>query len=94
MVSRILSTFSNDLPNQEAALRSALEAGDAAAVASIAHGFKSASGSVHAHRLQALFAALESRVTKDGTDACEALASDVVEEIARVRGYLDGLDLP
>lgn len=92
VVPKILATFSGDLSNQENRLRSALASGDPESVASIAHGFKSASGSVHAYRLQAILHEMEIRARETGLEACAPFADRAFEEIERVRVQLDALE--
>jgi len=89
-VDEALEAYQEEAPDQLATLSQALESGDLEVVQRMAHGMKSAAGSLHAQQLAEYLADLETAAREGDRSACSVLLGevtrsqgDVLEAIAR-----------
>ncbi|HXC25952.1 MAG TPA: response regulator, partial [Gemmatimonadaceae bacterium] len=83
-VDGILDTFLRDAPGREAALATALAAGNAGDIQAAAHAFKSAAGAIGARTLASLLQTIELAAKADRTPDALALADDLHREVKSV----------
>jgi len=89
MVGSLLQTFVEDCPARFAALKQAVEAGDAKAIESAAHAFKSGSGTIRATVLADRLAAAEAAAHARQLEATATLFEEIRIEHAAVLRELE-----
>ncbi len=98
VVGEIVDGFLEEIPRRLARLREALAAGDAEALAFVAHSLKGSSAQLGALRLASLSHVLELEARSGSLEGAAALVDDVARELARVAPELkarsEGLAAP
>jgi two-component system, sensor histidine kinase and response regulator len=85
ILNELIELFLTDVPPQLAALREAVEAGDAHSVERIAHTLKGSCGSMGAVRMEAICAELEEIGRSEDLATAPVRISKLEEEFGRVR---------
>ncbi len=89
IVDQTIETFLREGPERMVALRAALDASDTRGVASAAHALKGSSGSLHAHRVAALFGDMEAAGKAGDLAGARALREAVEREWGAVVAQLE-----
>jgi len=87
----LLATFAGDAPARVAAIESASRDGDAAAIATSAHAFKSAAGAVSAKPLAEMLGRIELAARAGNIDEACTLAAGIRQEATAVLDVIAGL---
>jgi HPt (histidine-containing phosphotransfer) domain-containing protein len=87
----LLATFAGDAPARVAAIENASRDGDAAAIATSAHAFKSAAGAVSAKPLAAMLGRIELAARAGNIDEACTLAAAIRQEATAVLDVIAGL---
>jgi HPt (histidine-containing phosphotransfer) domain-containing protein len=91
MLDMLLHTFSEDCPRRFAALESAIDDGDSAAIQSTAHAFKSGAVTIRAEVLAAALSRVEEAGRTGELASIPALLQQIREEHIAVMGQLDAM---
>ena len=91
MVVPLLQTFVEDCPARFAALEQAVESGDAKAIESAAHAFKSGSGTIRATVLAERLAAAEASAGAGHLESAPILLEEIRIEYAAVLRELEAV---
>jgi two-component system sensor histidine kinase/response regulator len=89
ILSELIELFLDDVPRHLAALREAVQAGDARSVERIAHTLKGSCGNMGAVRMEAISAELEEIGRSEDLKAARARISRLEEEFGRVRAVFE-----
>ena len=90
----LAAIFAEDTPPRAAALREALDAGDAVRLRQIAHALKGAAGSIGAVRVRALAEEIETRAGTEPAAGLAGLVSTLDREVAGAIQALARLEMP
>jgi HPt (histidine-containing phosphotransfer) domain-containing protein len=84
MVRPLLTTFVEDAPARFAALEQAVQSGDAKAIETAAHAFKSGAGTIHATVLAAALAKAEANARGGNLETITGLFGEIRDEHSAV----------